>query len=233
MKLRTVILAFAVLAVPFTAHAQKLTGSYVSVGAGINKLQQEDVDAQLVDSPSTDIPGEVLTSIGPAIVGAFGHGFKNGLRVEVEGSYRSNHIKGESGLSGEDFATGTEGKTGLMANGVYEVGGAHVSPYFGGGMGAQFVHEPDANSTSGGVTVNVEGGTKSSFAYQLIAGAAFPIHSHHLSLTVEYRFLDLVGTRTYKGTATIPGVGSFELEDHSTNDRNHSIVASIRYGFGG
>lgn len=67
----------------------------------------------------------------------------------------------------------------------------------------------------------------------MIAGAAFPIHRKGgLSLTAEYRFLDLTGTRTYTGTATVPGAGVFELTDSSTSDKNHSVLVGIRYGFG-
>jgi OmpA-OmpF porin, OOP family len=230
---RTLIVTLSFLALPLAAYAQTATGTYVSVGAGFNKMQEEDVDARLTASPTTDIPGEILTSVGPALVFAVGRGLTRNFRMEAEGSYRSNGIKGETGLSGEDFGTGTERKSGLMANGVFDLGGSAVKPYLGGGIGAQFVHEPDASSTSGGVVVAVAGGTKSSFAYQLIAGAAFPVHSKGLSITAEYRFLSLVGKRTYTGTATVPGAGVFELTDTSSNDMNHSVVFGIRYAFGG
>jgi OOP family OmpA-OmpF porin len=236
---RTLIFALSLLALPLAAQAQ--TGTYLSVGAGFNKMQEEDVDARLTASPTTDIPGEVVTSVGPAFVFAVGRGLTKNFRMEAEGSFRSNGIKGETGLSGEDFGTGTERKSGLMANGLFDLGGSKVKPYFGGGIGAQFVHEPDASSTTGGVpctqpgcvVVAVAGGTKSSFAYQLIAGAAFSVHSKGLSFTAEYRFLSLVGKRTYSGTATVPGAGVFELTDTSSNDMNHSVIFGIRYAFGG
>ena len=233
MKTRILILAMSVLASPLAAQAQSASRSYISVGAGVNIMQEEDVDAQLTASPSTDIPGEVLTNAGPALLVAFGRGFHKSLRIEVEGSYRANGIIGETGLSGEDFGTGTERKSGVMANILYDFNGSWIRPYVGGGIGGQFVHEPDASSTSGGVVIAVAGGTKGSFAYQFIGGAAFPIHRKHgLSITAEYRYLGLAGTRTYTGTATVPGAGVFELADHSTSDQNHSILAGIRYAFG-
>jgi opacity protein-like surface antigen len=234
MNRRIFTLALSLLALPVAAHAQTTTGTYVSFGAGFNKMPQEDVDVQIVGVPGSDVKGEVLTSIGPALAGAVGRAFHNGWRVEVEGNYLSNAITGESGLSGEDLGTGTERKSGLMGNAVYEFPGTHVRPYVGGGLGAQFVHEPDAVSSSDGVTVAVTGGTKTSFAYQLIAGAAFPVHAGgRLSITTEYRFLALTGTRVYNGTATVPGVGSFDLIDTSDNDMNHSVMFGIRYTFGG
>lgn len=229
---RTFIAVLSLLALPIAAQAQTATGTYVTVGAGFNKMPEEDVDAKLTASPTTDIPGEILTSVGPVVVFAVGRGVGKNFRLEAEGSFRSNGIKGETGLSGEDFGTGTERKTGIMANGLFDFGSGRVKPYVGGGVGAQFVHEPDASSTSGGVVVAVAGGTKSSFAYQLIAGAAFPVHGKGLSITAEYRFLSLVGKRTYTGSATVPGVGVFELTDTSSSDMNHSVVFGIHYVFG-
>ncbi len=229
---RIVIVAVSVLALPLAASAQSTGGSYLSVGGGFNKMQQEDTDAKLTAS-GADSTGEILTDVGPAFIVAFGHKLPSGLRLEGEYSYRTNGIKGESGLSGEDFGTGTEKKSGIMGNVVYEFHGGAFKPYLGGGLGAQFVHEPDANSTSSsGVTVAVAGGTQGSFAWQLIAGGAFAVHKN-VAITVDYRFMSLVGTRTYTGTATVPGVGSFDLTDDSSSDKNHSVVFGLRFGFGG
>lgn len=229
MNRRIFVFAMSLLALPLAAHAQSTIAPYISVGAGVNKMQQEDVDARL---GTTDVTGEVLTSPGPALTAAFGRGFHKGLRIEVEGTYRANHITGETGLSGEDLGTGTERKYGVMVNGLYEFNGTKVKPYVGGGIGGQFVHEPDAVSSSGGVVVSVNGDTQGSFAYQLIAGAAFPIH-RHVAITADYRFLALTGSRTYSGTATVPGLGTFDLTDESSNDKNHSVLVGLRYAFGG
>ena len=232
MNRKILLVAMSVLALPLAANAQTASGMYISVGGGVNKMPQEDVSAGV--SSATTVPGEVLTSAGPALVVGVGRGFGHGLRVEVEGDYRANNITGEAGVGGEDSGTGTERKFGVMANGLYDFNLSRIKPYVGGGIGAQFVHEPDASSVSGPVSVAVVGQTKGSFAYQAIVGAAFPIQSvRGLSITAEYRYLGLAGTRTYSGTATIPGVGSFPLTESSSNDSNHSILVGIRYGFGG
>lgn len=223
------IVLFALIALPFSAHAQTTKGLYISAGAGVNKMQEEDVDAGPVGGALT--PGELLTSVGPAVVGALGVGLGH-VRVEIEGAYRANKIESETGLAGENGATGTEKKTGVMGNFLIDFGSAKVRPYVGGGAGYQSVHEPSASTTSGGITVSAVAQTAGSFAYQAIAGVAFPVQSH-LSITVEYRYMALVGTRTFVGTATIPGVGSFPLVEDSTSDANHSVIFGIRYGFGG
>ncbi len=227
---RRSLFVVCLLALPVAAHAQSASGMYLSVGGGFNKMQKEDIDAKLAAS-GADSPGEILTSVGPAFSLAVGHQLHSGLRIEAEYSFTSNHIKGESGVSGEDFGTGTEKKNGLMGNIVYEFHGAKVRPYLGGGLGAQWINEPDASSTTNGVVVAVNGGTTNSFAYQFIAGAAFPVHPH-VAITVDYRFLGLTGTRTYTGTATVPGLGSFDLTDSASNDPNHSVVFGLRFGFG-
>jgi OOP family OmpA-OmpF porin len=202
-------LAISFLALPFSAFAQNPSGPYVSFAAGFNKMQQEDVDAHLDGSSAGVTPGELLTAVGPALVGSFGLGLGSAVRVEVEGSYLSNKITSETGLAGENNATGTEKKTGVMGNAFYEFGSGGIRPYLGAGAGMQWVHEPAASASSGGITVTAEAQTKSSFAYQAIAGVAFPVRSvHGLSISAEYRYLALAGTRTYTATVTVPGVGS-------------------------
>jgi hypothetical protein len=54
-----------------------------------------------------------------------------------------------------------------------------------------------------------------------------------MTLTLEYRYLALTGERTYKGLATVVGVGSFPMTDVSNDNRNHSILVGIRVPFGG
>ena len=77
-----------------------------------------------------------------------------------------------------------------------------------------------------------DGGVKGALAYQLIGGAAFPIR-YGIWFTTEYHYLGLAGTRTYTGTATIPGLGSFDLRDRSSHDANHTVLFGIRCAFGG
>ena len=232
MTSRTTLL-FAALAValPLVASAQTNPhGIYVRVSAGINTMEQEDVHAGIGSAPNELPAGEELTAAGPALTGAFGWQLRHGLRVEVEGAYRANHITGETGLG--DTASGSERKTGVMGNVVFDVHVARLTPYVGGGIGAQVVHEPEATTTSSGVVVAVSVQGNASLAYQAIAGVAVPIQRvPGLSVTAEYRYLGLAGTRTYTGTATIPGVGELPLTDVSSNNRNHSLLFGIRYVF--
>jgi OOP family OmpA-OmpF porin len=226
------IAAISVALSPFAAQAQTASSPYVSVAVGINKMPQEDVNVALVATPGNVTTGEVLTKTGPAVTVSVGKEMGN-WRAELEGSYRSNKIRGESGVAGENHATGTENKYGVMANAIYDFGTSTFHPFLGAGIGGQFVHEPTSSTTNGSVAVTVQGATKGSFAYQGIAGLAFPIQSvRGMTFTIEYHYLALNGDRTYKGTATVPGAGSFALKDTSTGDRNHTVLVGIRFPLG-
>ena len=87
-------------------------------------------------------------------------------------------------------------------------------PYVGVGVGYQAVREKlDIGSFS-------SSSTKGGFATQGILGVAFPIESSPgLSITADYRFLAVVGNRTY---------GPIKLG----NDYNHAITIGLRYAFG-
>src|SRR5271157_1159058 len=118
MKLRSALLAATVLALPFAASAQPVTGLYVGLGAGVDITLKEDVKnlsfptlAPLSSGLSTS--GKLSSSTGFAGVLSVGWGFGNGLRAEVEGNYRYNHISGSSGF-------GNIGGSGNIAGGTNE-----------------------------------------------------------------------------------------------------------------
>lgn len=235
MNRMTIAAAISIALSPIAAHAQSATqsGPYISVAAGINKMQHEDVNLSVDGIPGSTVSGEVLTKAGPAFVTAVGTQLRTHWRAELEADYRSDKISGEVGLVGQQNAKGTETKYGVMANAFYDLRVANLQPYFGVGLGAQFVHETSLSGTNGVRTISVEGGTQSSPAYQGIVGLAFPTGSARgMTVIVEYRYLALMGERKAKGLATIPGVGAFPMTDVSKDNRNHSVMVGIRFPFG-
>ncbi len=99
-----------------------------------------------------------------------------------------------------------------MFNVLYDFNGLtpYFVPYIGGGVGYQWINENwhfNNNSTNftlfgntfpaGGIQESGQG-TKGSFAYQAILGAAFPLAMvmPGLALTAEYRFLGTTGNRS-------------------------------------
>jgi OmpA-OmpF porin, OOP family len=232
MKLRSALLAATVLALPFAASAQPVTGLYVGAGAGVNITQQEDVKnlsfptiAPLGAGLAT--VGKLKSSTGFAGVLSVGWGFGNGFRAEIEGNYRNNSIGGFTGtaIDGSSVGGGTKQQTfGAMGNVLYDFIGVSpwVVPYIGAGVGwvgiAERYHAFNqlpiaADALAPGSAAVGAGGlaiagkeTKGAFAYQAILGAALPLSqvAPGLALTAEYRFLGTGGSnRSYSGTATV------------------------------
>ena len=218
MSLRSALLAATVMALPLAANAEPLNGFYISAGAGVNLMQDENLTIGA-------LTGAVSAKVGPAVVVGLGWGFGNGLRAEIEGNYRSNGYSTLSGFGGAGATatvSGSEQKLGGMVNVLYDFDGVipMVTPYVGAGVGYQNAKWQDARINAVPVT-----GSKGSFAYQGILGASLPIEAAPgLAVTAEYRFMGMTGNRAYN----TPGFGSVI----STSDYNHSLLLGLRYAFG-
>jgi OOP family OmpA-OmpF porin len=160
MQLRSALLAATVLATPFAASAQPVTGLYVGAGVGVNITSQEDVKSINLGPNLLGLGGLSSTShlngnTGFGGVVSLGWGFGNGLRAEIEGNFRDNHSSGLSGAflgvpggGGNAFAGGfnggtTEQKFGGMVNVLYDFNGVApwVVPYIGVGVGYAGINE--------------------------------------------------------------------------------------------
>jgi OOP family OmpA-OmpF porin len=258
MKLRSALLAATMLALPFAASAQPVTGLYVGAGAGISITQQEKVKnlsfptlAPLRSGLSTS--GNLDGSTGFAGVVSVGWGFGNGLRAEIEGNYRYNHISGASNFATGNITGGTnEQKFGAMFNALYDFNGLSpwIVPYVGAGVGyvgiAEKYHFYNPAGISVGTTTFVPGAlsvagknTQGTFGYQAILGAAFPLYQilPGLALTTEYRFLGTTGNRSYNGVASISNAAGTTLASAPARVQlgptyNHAVLIGLRYNFG-
>jgi len=232
MKLRSALVAATVLALPAAANAQAVNGIYVGAGAGVNIMQQETIKS----IPGTTAGGKFGSTVGPAVVLSLGYGFGNGLRTEVEGSYRYNSLNSASGFPGTNVTGGArEQKMGAMVNVLYDFVGLSwgVQPYVGAGVGYQWVNLQNGYGASSTGTTTISSETKGAFAYQVMLGAALPIRSvPGLALTAEYRFMGLAGDRSYSAV-TRPRVGAVSTGSVTMNDNyNHSMLLGVRYNFG-
>ncbi|MDE2516808.1 MAG: OmpA family protein [Rhodospirillales bacterium] len=231
MKLRSALLAATVLALPMAAYAgQPVTGVYVGGGLGINYMQPENLTAS---GPGFSVSNDVKSHIGLAGVLSLGYGFGNGLRAEVEGDFRNNQFSDSSAGSLGNVG-GFEQKFGPMVNVLYDFNGLSsvLTPYVGVGVGYQWTNFQNIHGYSGATSYSIHNHTPGAFAYQAILGVAYPIAAAPgLSLTAEYRFMGLAGTRDFSGTSTTAGVTkatSFSAKD----DYNHSVLIGLRYEFG-
>jgi OmpA-OmpF porin, OOP family len=243
MNFKKTLLAATLLSLPMAATAQAqswdplVRGVYVGAGAGFNYLMGS---SDTIAGRSVDVGFEW----GFAGVLSVGYGFGNGLRLELEGSYRQNDVDNikASGIGTLPRASGTAATYGIMFNALYDFRVGPVMPYVGAGVGMAFADWNDVGfgqRTAAGNAANLSfGGDSSTFAYQAILGVALPIDSvPGLALTAEYRFL---GTAQVELDGRANGVVQFggqRIADRSTfsysaDNYNHSIMFGVRYNFG-
>ena len=231
MQFRNVLLAATILSLPVALHAQPVSGPYVSGGFGMNLMTDSHVKSftQSYGGGSTTSSGSFGNDLGLVGVGALGYGLGNGIRVEIEGDWRTNQFGSNAG--GVISPHGGEQKYGAMANVLYDLP-VHwvVTPYIGAGAGYSWNQLSGTNLTSGGGT-GYFNNTRGAFAYQAIAGVAYPVASvPGLSVTGEARFMGTDGNRNYQGVAySGPAVGGASALFN--NDFNWSFLLGLRYAF--
>ena len=230
MKLRSALLAATMLAVPMLAGSlaaradQPISGLYVSGGAGINYKQPVNGTTG----------GNFQSHLGPAFVAAVGWGFGNGFRAEIEGNYYNNRFY-KVGGSAYTSVGGAEQLFGVMVNGYYDFNNLipMITPYVGVGVGYEFANHQNVSAYGPPGTVVFSNSTPGSFAAQAIIGAALPLTAvPGLSLTAEYRFMALIGDRSYSGVTTLVGKAPTPSTLTLQNDYNHTFLVGLRYAFG-
>ncbi|MCZ8148443.1 MAG: outer membrane beta-barrel protein, partial [Roseomonas sp.] len=232
--MRKVLLAATMFALPLSAQAQPVSGLYVGAGIGLNTLMETDVDFNnRFMNPRT---GTAEFEHGGVGVISLGWGFGNGLRAEIEGSYRSNDVDSLTGYGLTSPRTSGDVQSyGIMGNVFYDLdqgAGWPVIPYAGLGVGLVLQDYNRVRAmTASGDRVHVVG-SQASVAYQAILGAALPLDvlATGLALTAEYRFM---GTLGHEGdsSAARSFVGRAESGKAEWNNFNHSVLLGIRYAF--
>jgi outer membrane protein OmpA-like peptidoglycan-associated protein len=226
--------AACVMLLPCVALAQPVIGPYVSLGAGVN-LQQTEVEQK---DPQAGISGDHHFSFDAGFSGkvAVGYGFGYGFRAELEADYLTNSINGYGYSESPIVTGGSEQKYGGMGNILYDFDfGFPVYPYIGAGLGGMAVEHDHffarfANSPVFPTGVNTQ--SHGSFAYQGIAGLAFPLpFMTGLSATLEYRFLGFFNPLgPYDSTRyDITYPNGLSTQRKFSNDLNHSIMLGVRY----
>jgi len=261
MKLRYALLAATVLALPAAAGAQTLpaftgsqvvSGLYLGAGAGANWINSPERlnlsgPGGLVPLPpnvTVSNAGKANFHTGWTGLLSIGWGFGNGLRAEIEGDYRSNEVNSIRGLGLAPIGRtgGFQQTYGLMANVFYDFDLAQfglarysvVQPYIGAGAGYARSDWRNLRGVSAVNGLRFNGtGSDGQFAYQAIAGLAFPftwVGVPGLSFTAEYRFFGMLEPEM-KGTITnasnvVVRSGKIEAEKYY-----HSVLLGLRYAF--
>jgi outer membrane protein OmpA-like peptidoglycan-associated protein len=219
----------------FAAHAQPVSGPYVSVGGGGNLLQDEKLKLD-ENFPA----GKFQYDIGAAGVAAAGYGFGNGFRVEVEGDYRFNALRHYEGTSFPTAAGGHQTNYGGMVNALFDmdIRTPYVFPYFGAGVGYMETRWKHFDAVGIGTAYDFQAsGTHGDFAYQGIFGLAFPMpFLPGLSVTAEYRYMSITGNGQFSGSA-VGTQGAFGPKPYGvargnvdvTSNNNHTALIGLRY----
>ncbi|MGI9127884.1 MAG: OmpA family protein [Roseomonas sp.] len=232
MKLRKSLMVLA-FGLPLAAQAQPIQGLYLGGGIGGNYLQGTDIKGSDFSGANTSVDFHW----GWAGVLSLGWGFGNGLRAEIEGSYRQNEVSDISFPGASGFTEkGNVRSWGAMANMLYDIDLGNrpwgITPYVGAGLGYVWHEYDKVGIRVGGNTIDFNG-DGGAFAYQAILGAAFPIQQvPGLSITAEYRFLG-AANQSVKGTgrATLPDQSDAGTLKFDVDNFNHSLLIGLRYAF--
>jgi OmpA-OmpF porin, OOP family len=240
---KSVILGGLLLAAGGPAMAQ-VTGPYIGVGAGANFRQDSDLTLKGSGADTARAMGIGSTGklgfdgAGPVALGNLGWGFNNGIRAELEFSYRSNGVGSVSiaGYPAHPQLTGTTSTSAVMANVLYDVRGlgwrlgVPVTPHVGLGAGyawSAYDRVMTRSGNDGSMTYGIDG----RFAYQAILGLDWDLSSvkRGLSLSTQYRYFSVLDPQVEHGVRI--GRAGFRDAKVETTNHNHALIVGLRYAF--
>lgn len=194
------------LALPASVSAQ---GFYIGGAGGYNMPRDSEIEGG-----GTSVDADLDNGFAGAL--GVGYAYRNGIRTEIELSYRG---PGDVDNIGSNNGMGDVTAWGAMLNLLYDFNrGGFISPYIGGGIGLARVRADNAGPALG-TTID---DSDNAFAYQGIAGLSHPI-TDRLSLDLSYRYF---GVPSLDFTAA--NGAAVDSEYHS-----HAIMIGLRFSFGG
>ena len=232
MRFRGAILATAFLATPAVAMAQPISGLYIGAGAGLHIPQTPKVTPYGAGFGTGRV--ELNEDFGFNSNLAVGYGLGNGFRFEIEGDFARSNVRHVLGTPFPTAADGTVRTWGAMGNVLFDmdIGVPWIYPYIGVGAGYQWTRLNPLNAAApGGGFFSATNDQSGAFAGQAIVGASFPVPDMPgLSLTADYRFMDILGGEKFNGVVNNGGVLTpAQLKVH--NQFNHDLVFGVRYAF--
>ena len=234
-------LAFAQGGEPAPLLQNAVSGPYIGVGAGIMFSQRSDIRPDTPLTAALNGVGAIAhgnATFQPGFTGLanFGWGFGNGLRAEIEGSWRTealNRFNGFSGLGPYSSSGGRRDTYGVMGNVFLDLGTfGPVVPYIGIGAGYMVSDWSSIRGTGPAYRLVVDG-NDGRFAYQGIAGFSFPLDfAPGLSVQAEYRFLGTLGPSQSARLESTIGGATIATGRVDTDTYQHSLMLGLRYAFG-
>ncbi len=258
MKLRQALVAATLLAAPVAAaNAQPLDGLYVTVGGGMDSHGDQRSLNGSTPSLHIALPGSPPRNImgtGEIGLAAVGWGFGNGIRSELEFSYRENPVL--RNVTGPTY-DGNERQYSFMLNAFYDFDvGLPVKPFIGAGAGLSVITWNPVNRIFNGIQcclyfgspqnyapnpVDVTNLTKDAdvtYGVQVMAGFNFPVESvPGLSVNAQYRYFAAPHNIKYDnfltikpetgGGPTLTGWGKTTYSGHI----DQSLIIGVTYAF--
>jgi len=237
--MRRLLLAATILALPMAANAaQPIEGLYIGGAVGPNFMQSFRTNIY-AHGGVPGRAGNITGNTGFVGLGSVGWGFGNGLRAELEGDFRTNGVRHFQTPGLPNAASGSVRKYGVMANVFYDVNIPYFSdlpvisgmqPYVGAGAGYMWtgLHNFAVSSTP---EAFVSDDSTGRFAWQVMFGLGYQIPSMpNLTLTAEYRFLDVTGGGHLNGAERFGATlvpASFDVG----SQHDHSILLGLRWAF--
>jgi OmpA-OmpF porin, OOP family len=226
---RIIIMTSSFALVAGVASAQTVQGFYLGGGAGVS-------DVNKTNGALGGQSYEQTWSLGTIGVLSLGYGFGNGLRAEIEGSYRG-YDSDTAKLRGQNVSSsGRSNAYAVFANIIYDLDlrllgldTKAVIPYFGAGLGYATWSWDDVRMSRSGSSFSADG-SDGLLAYQGIAGLSFPIQSvPGLSVTAEYRYYNETDNPEFKMVSTVAGITT--TETRIIGNANHNFLLGLRYAF--
>ncbi|MCA3356398.1 MAG: OmpA family protein [Roseomonas sp.] len=225
--IRSVAAASAFALIAGGAAAQNIQGLYV--GGGVGAIWQNEDEGGAGSSIFNN-----SFSTGAVGVLSLGYGFGNGIRAEVEGAIRSSDVDSTTINNRAATGSGRYQSLAFMANILYDldlrligIDTTAIVPYIGGGIGYHSGSVDDARMSNATTRITADG-DDGRFAYQIIAGASFPIASvPGLAFTAEYRYFNDDKGPMIKFTDSATG----KSNNGRTEFGNHGVLFGLRYAF--
>jgi opacity protein-like surface antigen len=189
-------------------------GPYVSIAGGINDPKSMNFAQR---NPLTAAPANRTANYdtGYNFNGAFGTKWTNGIRTELEVSYRKSGVDNISGTT----VDGSQKTLGVMGNALYDFDtGSRINFSVGGGVGVGRAKWDNVRG-AGLPTFNDH---DTNLQWQAIGEVGLPI-GHQMALFADYRYITLYDNNFISTTGT--------TRASAGTDRSHNILVGLRYYF--
>jgi opacity protein-like surface antigen len=207
-------------------------GASFSTSADIQD-QNFPADGLICGDLNCTVPGQIKDVGTSALLsGGVGWRFNQNFRIDGTVAYRGWYKINET-MPDQTTFKGDVSSWNIMANGYWDFVLAWGRPYVGAGIGWASNKVDDISGTNPvipGITVGAPGGTKSGFAWALMAGVGIPINPN-ITLDIGGRYVDLGKLETDAGVLTANGivVPGFTYSGAKGNLKAWELTVGLRF----